>query len=392
MSETEPHVDTKKLKILQVIPYFNPKFGGDLNVCYNLSKQLAFQGHDVTIITTDYQLAPDFVQAIEQHGVSVLPFPTVLHLGLFLYTPSINAWLKDNVAQFDIIHMHAYRSYQNSCIFRHAKQNKIPYLVQPHGSLLPPVDKRQLKKLFDYVWGQKILENASTVLVLTATEKEYCQSKHIPENRIQILPNGINLKEFENLPAKGGFREKYGIPWDCQIVLYIGRLHKSKGLDILIDAFCELNIPDRDLQLIIIGPDDGYLQHLIQVIEQRNLEDSIRLIGFISPEEKIQAFIDADVFVTPSYSGFPITFLEACACGTPIITTNNGDRLDWINDAVGFVTEYDEQQLAEKIALILDDSELRRRYSDEGNRSVKQNFSLEIITSKYEKICRKVIG
>ena len=62
----------------------------------------------------------------------------------------------------------------------------------------------------------------------------------------------------------------------------------------------------------------------------------------MSEKEKITIFVDADVFVTPSFSGFPVTFLEACACSTPIITTNKGDELDWIHNKVGYVVEYNK--------------------------------------------------
>lgn len=392
MNEAQATVPAKAMKILQVIPYFTPKFGGDVNVCYNLSKQLAKNGHDVTIITTDYRLDTDFVREIEKFGVSVIPFRTVLRFGLFLYTPSINSWLKENVAEFDVIHLHNFRSYQNSCVSEHAKKNSIPYIIQPHGSISQLSDKQLIKRIYDRLWGQRILNNASLVFALTATEKNNCQINSVPENKIQIFPNGIDLKEFENLPERGAFRDRHDIPNDCQMILYLGRLHKSKGLDLLIDAICELNTADRDLQLIIIGPDDGYLQYLTQLIDQKKMGRIVRIMGYISPEEKIQAFIDSDVFVTPSYSGFPITFLEACACRTPIVTTNNGDRLDWINDTVGIVSDYNGIKLAENIALILDDSELRRRYGNGGILCVNKNFSLEQVNAQYEEICRAVIG
>ena len=96
------------------------------------------------------------------------------------------------------------------------------------------------------------------------------------------------------------------------------------------------------------------------------------------------AYADADVFVTPSFSGFPITFLEACACGTPIITTNNGDKLDWIDDKVGYVVKYDKDQLRDAIFKVLSDDELRRRFGGGGKRLAKEEFGWDKIVKRVE--------
>lgn len=374
------------MKILQVISYFAPKFGGDVNVCYNISKELARRGHDITILTTDYGFDSAFARDVEAHGVSVVPLPTRFNIGLFLYTPSIDAWLEDNIELFDIIHMHNYRSFQNNRILRSAQKNDIPYIIQPHGSLIPFSQKVFLKKLYDSIWSRTLLNNSARVIVLNATEAQQCQSIGIPEESIEMIPNGIDVTEFDTLPESGEFRKRYDIPSNTRVVLYTGRLHRSKGLGLLIDAFHLLINRGLNIHLVIVGPDDGYLKAILEKITDLGIQDSVRLIGFISQREKNQAFVDADVFVTPAFSGFPVTFLEACASGTPIVTTNYGDRLTWLNETAGIVTEYDPTCIADALELLVTDSELSKRLGDNGRMIVANHFSWATITPLVESI------
>ena len=96
------------MKILQVIPYFTPKRGGDVNVVFNVSKYLNKQGHEVTIITTDFEFDYEYSNLLT--NVRVIPFKCFLNIGLFLYSPSMKSWLEKNIKNYDIVHLHNYRS------------------------------------------------------------------------------------------------------------------------------------------------------------------------------------------------------------------------------------------------------------------------------------------
>jgi len=379
------------MKILQVIPFFSPKFGGSVIVPYELSKELVKRNHEVIIITSDFGFDSQYAKTIHDAGVEVIPFHCIANFGLFLYTPSIKKWLEKNLKKFDIIHLHNYRSYQNVVIRSFAVKYGIPYIVQAHGSVLPFFKKQNLKKLYDLVWGDKILENSSKLIALTDTESEQYQTMRVPKNKIKIIPNGLDFKEFENLPNRGEFRRKYQITDDCKIILYIGRLHGTKGLDLLIDAFHKVIKEKINCKLVIIGPDDGYLTQIQSKANYLGLQNKIKIIGFIPNNEKIQALVDSNVFVTPSFSGFPVTFLEACACGLPIITSTHGDNLDWIDNNVGFVVEYNPSRLKDAIFKIIDDEALSRKFSNQGKQLVAEQFNWNAICDQIEMHYREVI-
>ena len=86
------------------------------------------------------------------------------------------------------------------------------------------------------------------------------------------------------------------------------------------------------------------------------------------------------------FQGFPITFLEACICGKPLVTTTNGDELDWINGRVGYITNYDIRQLNDAILHVLVDDELRHNFGDEGKRIVDELFNWKILTENIANI------
>lgn len=374
------------MKILQVISYFNPKFGGDVNVVFNLSKHLAKKGHEVTILTTDFDFDIKYANVIRYEDVKVIPFHCMLNWGLFLYSPSMKSWIKENIKRFDIVHMHNFRSYQNSVIYYYARKYNVQYILQAHGSVLPFFSKIRLKKMYDFIWGYKILKNASKCIALTKTEEEKYKKMGVKPNKIEIVPNGIDLHDYENLPKKGTFRKKYRINDNEKIVLYVGRLHESKGIDLLVRSFSDILKKLSNIRLVIVGPDEGFKSKLIELTEILDIKDKVLFSGFVSHPEKIDILMDSDVFITPRFSGFPITFLEALACGIPIITTNNGDKLDWINDKVGYVIDYDENELNATIYKILEDYKLQKNFKTNARMLLEHKFNYDVIIEGLEKI------
>lgn len=382
------------MKILQVISSFPPSYsyGGALKVAYGISKELAKKNHNVTVYTTDvydsnsrlqYKTNPEIMDRIKVYHFRNIS--NTLSRKNLTCAPLMFFSLKNKIHDFDIIHLHEYRSFQAMFVYWCAKKNNIPYIVQAHGSVLPFAGKERLKKLFDFLWGKKILGGASKIIALTKTESDQYVNMDVPENKIVIIPNGIDDVTYYQPHTKTLFKRLYDIPSNFQIILYLGRLHKSKGIDLLIESFAETIKTIQNVKLVIIGPDDGFKENIIHLIDQFQIKKDVLILDFISENEKLSAFFDADVFVTPSFSGFPITFLEACACGTPIITTTKGDNLGWIDNKVGFVVDYDKNQLHDKINEILTNESLKKKFGDEGKKLIIDRFNWAKIVSDIER-------
>ena len=382
------------MKILQVVDFFKPSWeaGGIARVCYELSKRLADNGHGVTIYTTDgfkSRLKVKKNQPVDVECMEVYYFRNV-SISLTkrnFYLPYLLPLIaKKNIQKFSVVHIHTFRSLLVIPIWYYAKKYNIPYILQAHGSVLPTFQKQRLKKIFDLFFGYRILKDATKLIALTKTEAEQYKRMDVDENKIEIVPNGIDLSQYENLPKRGEFRKKYSIGDDEKVILYLGRIHKIKGLDLLVKTFSDLIKELDDIRLVIVGPDDGFLSTLKKQIEDLKIDGRILFAGPLYERDKLEAYVDADVYVLPSvYETFPVTVLEACACGTPVIVTDRCGIADIVNK-VGYVVEYDKDQLRDAIIKILSDEGLRRRFGENGKRLVGVEFGWDPIVRKIEGI------
>jgi len=385
------------MKILQVIPYFLPAyaFGGPVKVAYQVSRELARRGHEVVVYATDAENPSSrldtepvkVVGGIKVHYMRNLSLMSAGKLKLFI-TPQLISQCKQETKKFDVIHLHEYRTYQNIVVHHYAKKYGIPYFLQAHGSLPRVVAKQNLKRIYDALFGYELLRDSWKVVALSQNEAEQYKSMGVSKEKIVIIPNGIDLSDYANPPPKGAFKEKFKIPKDKKIILYLGRIHKSKGIDLLVKAYSQLisHMKLKETMLVIAGPDDGYLCEVRSLASFLGVSNSVLFTGFISAEDKLKALIDADVFVTPSFYGFPITFLEACAVGTPIVATTTGDYLEWINGNVGYVTPPSVEELGGAIHRILRDNRLHEKFSRNCKEIVKYRFSLEKIVDRLEQV------
>jgi glycosyltransferase involved in cell wall biosynthesis len=382
------------MKILQVIHAFVPAwdYGGSMRVCYEISKQLAARGHDVTVYTTDVLNSKERINQREEviDGIKIMRFRNLsndiaYNHHLFISYGMVPS-LRKNLRYFDIIHLHEYRTLQNIIVHHYAGKLGVPYLLQAHGAIPRVAVKQRLKHIYDTLCGYKLLGDASSVIALTETEAERYRSMGVNEDKVKIVPNGIDPIEFDNLPNGEGFRKQYGLNGNDEIILYLGRIHQTKGIDLLVRAFATLTRETNKAKLVIVGPDNGYLGELTELAQSLGISDKILFTGPLYGVNRLAAYVSASIFATPSFLGFPVTFVEACACGTPIITTDKSDRLDWIHNQVGYVVSYDENELKEAMIRLLNNKDTARQFAENGRRLVRERFNWSSITDELEQI------
>jgi len=387
------------MRILQVIATFYPAlaFGGPVKVAYNICMELTRRGHDVEVFTTNaYDQTRNFEPISREqiiNGFKVTYFNNKLRFSNLFISSEMITTLCKRFREFDVIHTHFGRQTYDIVVSLCSRKYTIPYILQAHGSLPRIGSWRRLKWFYDVLFGYRVLRNASRVIALSHVEADQYRRMGVPEEKIAIVPNGIDLSEYANLPSQGAFKKKFGIPEDKKVILYLGRIHRIKGIDLLIKAYAYLieKVGIKDAVLVIAGPDDGYLMAARALANSLGIYNSVMFTGFISSEDKLKALVDADVFVTPSFYGFPMTFLESCAVGTPIVTTSLGDTLEWIDRNVGYVTRPTPRDLAEAVYRIISDDELRRKFSRNCIKVVISNFSLEKVIERLEKLYGEVV-
>ncbi|NPE28857.1 glycosyltransferase [Methanococcoides sp. SA1] len=390
------------MKILQVSNFFKPSWetGGVTKVNYELSRNLVLRGHDVTVYTTDGYSSRLDVQKnkpVDVDGIRVYYFSNLFRsfvkkvkLTNPYYLPFV---LRKEIKNFDIIHIHEHRTLPAALIRHYAKKHNIPYVVQSHGSVLPFFQKSKLKKLFDHIFGYKILNDASKLIALTETEANQYVEMGLDESKICIIPNGINIEEFNDLPSKGEFKNKYSIKDDEKIILYLGRIDKIKGIDLLINAYSDLINEVDDARLIIVGPNSDYLPILEEQIMNLGIDDKVLFTGPLYGRDKLEAYVDADVYVLPSrYETFPNTVLEAAACGTAVIITDRCGIMDVVDGKLGYVVEFDKKQLSESIVNSLVNENSLIKIGSSNRKQILFDFSWHKIVEDLEDMYYNICG
>ena len=399
------------MKILHVAHFFYPclSAGGVVNASYQIASKQG-KDDDVKVISSDSCKErlkfPNGRYDVDVDGIKVDYFKNLSNgfkLKTMLDTPLAAPFkIRKDIKDYDIVHIHEHRQTLAIIASYFARKNNIPYIVQAHGSVLPFFQKEGLKNLFDKVFGFKILHNASCVFALTEVEKEQYLKMGVDEDKIEIVPLGINLEEYENLPSYGKFRSKFNIDENDKLILFVGRIHEIKGLDLLLDAFNDLivqsneknseDIPCPSIKLAIVGPDDGYLVKLEEKVKEYSLEENVIIAGPLYKEEKQEALVDCDVFVMPSkYESFTTSGLEAMACSKPLVLTKNNHIHDWVDGNVGLACEDNKDSLREAIEKVIFDEELSQIFAENGNKLIKEKYNWDIINDQILEIYNKYL-
>ncbi|KKG17794.1 hypothetical protein EO98_11700 [Methanosarcina sp. 2.H.T.1A.6] len=385
------------MKILQVIASFPPAFayGGPAGVVYEISKELVKRGHEVTVYTTDvldqnsrykFENNPMWLDGIEVYHFKNISYSLVANFHMTCAF-GIALELRNNIKKFDVIHCHEYRAIEAIFTNYYAKKYNIPFILQPRGTM-PTLKKSRQKKIFDTFFGHNIIKNSNKIIASSKTESDQYSSvcPEINEGKIIHIPNGINLDIYQNLPKKGSFRNKYSISENDKVILFLSRLHERKGADILIESFSDLQKEIENVKLVIAGPDDGFLNELKSIVRTLEIEKDVIFTGPLYETNKLEAYVDADVFVLPSkdrYESFGNVVLEAFACRTPVIVTSVCGVTEWIEN-VGYTVDCDISQIKDAMFQILTDEMLNKKLRTNGNSLVTNKFSWDSITTKIE--------
>jgi glycosyltransferase involved in cell wall biosynthesis len=218
----------------------------------------------------------------------------------------------------------------------------------------------------------------------------------VPEEKIAIIPNGIDLSEYAVLPPKGAFKRKFSIPEEKKIILYLGRIHKTKGIDFLIKAYAHL-INDRhckDALLVIAGPDDGYLKEAKSLTSAMGISKHVLFTGPLYGQDKLEAYVDSEFCVLPSrYETFPMTVLEAYACGKPVIASEVGGLKDLIIDGeTGLLFEAGNiKRLTRSIFNLINGNDVAKEMGLKSKNFVRENFTIEKVAERLEKTYEEVV-
>jgi glycosyltransferase involved in cell wall biosynthesis len=345
------------MKIVHVHPHYWPVVGGMENAIKALAESMARLGHEVHVITSSYgaedRPVEEIINNVHIHRIKALK----------IFFPDLTIPIefpRKIIEKNDVTICWSQNIYFTYKISKEAKKLGKPLAVYFIGVDYLEHHYNPFIRVFGYLYQkwvtQKMANLADIALVTNNYEKELMEEKY-SLNAI-VLPHGIN-EEYLKLPNMAAvFKRKYGI--DERIIAYIGRIHPTKGLDMLVKAFFQVAKEEPNTVLVIAGKSDGeYLKNCLKIARRAGIEDRIKVLGYVSEEDKI-ALIDAsDVVVLPTrHAGesYPLLINEVFARRKKLIMTRGSIASKWVEE-IGVARVIDSSPKALALAIL---DELRR--------------------------------
>jgi glycosyltransferase involved in cell wall biosynthesis len=262
---------------------------------------------------------------------------------------------RDELMNFDVIHIDGYRSLPATAACHFALKYKVPFVLQPRGTVPVAVSSIAAKRIFDRLLGGRILSGSALLIASSAQEATGFNGIVPAEKKVVRIYNGLDFDEFTHLPERGRFRSRHSVGQQ-KLITYLGRLHEQKGIDVLIRAVSVAQCR-RESRLAIIGPDDGCRSRLVALARGLGLQNDVTFVAQVGGREKLEAYVDSDVVVYAGQSeSFGLVPFEATLCGVPSISSENSPCAEILGPlGVGFQVPYgDFRKLASTIDTILE--------------------------------------
>jgi glycosyltransferase involved in cell wall biosynthesis len=289
-----------------------------------LSMQLQSQGHRVEVACLD---APG-AAFLEHYPLRVHALgPAILG---YRYSRRLGPWLRSHAQDYDAVIVNGMWQHCGLAAWRALAGSGTPYYVYTHGMLDPWFKRRyplkHLKKWLYWPWAEyRVLRDARAVIFTCAEERlQARQSFWLYRCTETVAALGTTPLSPQQANTGALFLRAYPKLQNKRLLLFLGRIHEKKGCDMLIEAFASIAALDRQLCLVMCGPDHDHLsERLRRRCVELGIADRVEWTGMLEGDLKWGAFLSAELFVLPSHQeNFGIAVIEALACGTPVLISN----------------------------------------------------------------------
>jgi glycosyltransferase involved in cell wall biosynthesis len=396
----KPKAAATQMKTLHVISDLNPRSGGPNSVVRALSDYQARARIDVTVCTSNWKNSTNKniseYLGSRKNDVSFKIFPSWSPL---LISTTMNKWFRNNIKSFDIVHIHGLYRFPVTSAACWARIAEVPYLICPHGSLDPFLYKQSrynilLKRIYERLFDIPNLNHAAAVHYTAEDEAKRAAFLKLRSMPV-VVSNGIDWESYNHLPAKGKFRQHLGIDAKRPLVLFLGRINFKKGLDILVSAFSRVLLKNTNARLAIVGPDnEDYGLKVRQWCREQGIHDKVFFVDHLEAENVKEAYVDADVFVLPSYTeNFGMTVVEAMACGTPVVISDQVNIWREIQETgAGVVVCLDPCAVADAICMVLEDKQTAEAMETRGRVAAKNCYAWPHVVDQMTQVYQELIA
>ena len=359
-------------------------FYGAENVTVNLARETLGSEYQPIIGVFENTTNPhlELAEAARNYGLPIKIFKCKERLDLKLFCQSCVLIKK---IPLHLIHSHSYKS--NFYGLLASKICNIPIVSTVHGW----TRETRALRIYDSL-DPVFLRFFDAVVPVSQMLRDELVKRGIPDGKIRLIPNGIDIDRFKPDGAKRGTRVRWGVKEGTFVLGTVGRLNKEKGHTYLIEAMREIIKKHPETVLVIVG--DGPLkEELISCTKNNDLKEYVIFTGNQEDMPSIYAMID--LFTLPSLTeGTPLVLLEAMAMQKPIIATKVGGVPQVIRDGETgiLVRPGDSVGLAEGILKLLDDSSLASRLGRNARLLVEKEFSAKAMAEKYVRVYDAILN
>lgn len=391
------------MKILMLTWEYPPRIvGGIARVVHDLSKRLIKDGHEVTVITYKDGDLPEYendkgveVYRVENYMIHPNNFiDWILQLNFNMVAKATE--IMNQKGKFDVIHAHDWLVANSANTLK--KAFKIPMVATIHAT-----ESGRNSGIHDDT--QRYINDTEWLLTYEATEvivnsnfmKGHVQGLFgLPFDKINVVPNGINLTNFNGIERDYGFRRQYAMDNE-KMILYVGRLVYEKGIQHLISAMPKILNGYHDTKLVIAGK-GGMLDELKAQAENMGIANKVYFTGYLNAKQVQKIYKCADIAVFPStYEPFGIVALEAMLAGVPTVVSDVGGLNEIVEHGVDGMKSYagNPNSIADSVLTLLYDKQLAANVAKKAKQKVKDEFNWTKIAQDthyiYEKaICKTV--
>jgi len=371
------------MKILMLTWEYPPRIvGGIARVVHDLSKRLIKDGHDVTVVTYKDGDIPEYendkgvkVYRVENYMINPNNFiDWIMQMNFNMIAKANEIMKKDG--EFDVIHAHDW------LVAYAAKTLKNSYDI-PIVSTIHATEAGRNSGIHDEV--QRYINDTEWMLTYESTEvivnsnymkRELQRLFGLPFEKINVVPNGVNLTSYNNVEKDYEFRRKYAMDNE-KIILFTGRLVYEKGIQHLIAAMPKVLEHYHDAKLVVAGK-GGMLDELKAQVDYLGLGDKVYFTGYLDSKSILKINKCADVSVFPStYEPFGIVALEAMLSGHPIVVSDVGGLNEIVDHGVNGMKSYagNANSIADSILQLLFDHKLSDSIVKEAKAKVKEQYN-----------------
>ena len=306
------------MKILFVCDAIDPSLGGgNAERTYRLARALFERGARITLLASRLGLSEQRAHDIADFDCTLVPT-----LSRRFILPRV--WpgtVARHVRQADLVHIIGHWSWLGALSGWLALRQGRPYVYAPAGALPLFGRSRNIKRLYNALIGRRLVQGARCCIAITEMERAHFHLYGVPDERIAILPNGIDPALPPDIQGARA-RARYGVG-AAPLLLFLGRLSPIKGPDLLLEAFARILPRHPAARLILAGPDAGLRRALERRIGELKLQDAVQLTGNVTGQDKLELLAAADCLVVPSrQEAMSLVVLEAGLLGTPALITD----------------------------------------------------------------------